>query len=67
VEPPAKDHPFMTLDNVTITPHLAGSTKDAFNRTPYLLLAEMKRTIEEGNARWIVNEKDVKVNLTKLK
>ena len=67
VEPPAQDHPFMTLDNVTITPHLAGSTKDAFNRTPYLLLEELKRTVNEGNPRWIVNEKDVNPDLTKLK
>lgn len=66
VEPPAKDHPFMILDNVTITPHLAGSTKDAFNRTPYLLLQELKRAIAEGNPRWLVNGKDVKVDLSKL-
>lgn len=65
VEPPSKDHPLMTLENVTITPHLAGSTKDAFNRTPYLLLAEIKRTIAEGNPRWIVNrQEDVKFALT---
>ena len=64
VEPPAKDSPFMTLDNVTVTPHLAGSTKDAFNRTPYLLLAEIKRTAEEGNPRWIVNAKDIDVDLS---
>ncbi|MGE1061765.1 2-hydroxyacid dehydrogenase [Megasphaera paucivorans] len=66
VEPPAKNHPFMTLDNVTITPHLAGSTKDAFNRTPYLLLEEIKRTAQEGKPRWIVNAKDVSVELNTL-
>lgn len=67
VEPPAEDHPFMTLENVTITPHLAGSTKDAFNRTPYLLLEELKRTIAEGKPRWIVSQSDIKIDLTKLK
>lgn len=67
VEPPAKDHPFMTLDNVTITPHLAGSTKDAFNRTPYLLLEEVKRTIAQGQPRWIVNQKDIQTDFSKLK
>jgi D-3-phosphoglycerate dehydrogenase len=67
VEPPAQDHPFMTLDNVTITPHLAGSTKDAFNRTPYILLEEIKRVAGEGNPRWIVNAKDIQVDFNSLK
>lgn len=67
VEPPAADHPLMNLDNVTITPHLAGSTKDAFSRTPYLLLAEIKRTVLEGNPRWVVNQKDLSLDLKALK
>lgn len=67
VEPPAKNHPFLTLDNVTITPHLAGSTKDAFNRTPYILLQELKRASQEGNPRWVVNAKDINVDLSPLK
>lgn len=54
-EPPGPDHPLMQLPNVTITPHLAGSTKDAFSRTPYLLLEEIKRTLEQGEPRWVVN------------
>ncbi len=33
-EPLRKDSPFLTLDNVTITAHLAGSTSDAFRNTP---------------------------------
>ncbi len=66
IEPPPADHPLMTLDNVTITPHLAGSTKDAFNRTPYLLLKELKRVAAEGNPRWIVNAKDVSIDYKKF-
>jgi D-3-phosphoglycerate dehydrogenase len=66
IEPPPADHAFMHLDNVTITPHLAGSTKDAFNRTPYLLLKELKRVAAEGNPRWIVNDKDVSVDYKKF-
>lgn len=67
VEPPAVDHPFMSLDNVTITPHLAGSTKDTFSRTPYLLLKELKRAANEGNLRWFVNSNEVNINLDEFK
>ncbi|MCI1747310.1 MAG: 2-hydroxyacid dehydrogenase [Acidipropionibacterium sp.] len=37
VEPLPADHPFVTLPNATITGHLAGSTADAFKKTPRLL------------------------------
>lgn len=36
-EPPGKEYPLVTLDNVTITPHLAGGTVDAFTNSPVLL------------------------------
>lgn len=54
-EPLEKDHPLHNLDNVTITPHLAGATNDTFKMTPYLLLRELKRSLdahEESN--WLV-------------
>ena len=35
-EPIPANHPFLSLDNVTITPHLAGSTVDAFRNSPKL-------------------------------
>lgn len=59
VEPPPEGHPLLRLPNVTLTPHLAGSTTDAFGRTPYLLLAEIKRVMEGGDMRWIVNRDSV--------
>jgi D-3-phosphoglycerate dehydrogenase len=37
VEPPGKDYPLITLENITITPHLAGGTVDAFLNSPKLL------------------------------
>lgn len=37
VEPLPPDSPFLTLRNVTLTAHLAGSTIDAFKKTPRLL------------------------------
>lgn len=47
VEPPGKDYKMVTLDNVTITPHLAGGTRDAFTQSPKLLAKEMKKVLNE--------------------
>lgn len=54
-EPISPNHPLLSLDNVTLTPHLAGATNDTMKKTPYLLLREMKRVMEQGvSSRWIV-------------
>ncbi len=42
VEPPAKDYPLVTLPNVTLTPHMAGGSNDAFKNTPKRLIEDMK-------------------------
>lgn len=56
VEPPPADYPMVVLDNVTITPHLAGGTRDAFTYSPVLLAKEMKRAIcDQEPSRSIVN------------
>lgn len=41
-EPPAADDPLTNLPNVTITPHMAGGSNDAFFNTPKLLMSRMK-------------------------
>ncbi len=43
VEPPAKDYPLVTLPNVTLTPHMAGGSNDAFKNTPKRLMNDMKK------------------------
>ncbi|MCD8139604.1 MAG: hypothetical protein LUE17_07485 [Planctomycetaceae bacterium] len=35
-EPLPDSHPFLTLDNVTLAPHMAGTTRDAFTNSPRL-------------------------------
>lgn len=55
IEPPAKDYPIVTLENVTITPHLAGGTVDAFTGSPKLLAKEMFYITEGKLSRYIVN------------
>lgn len=44
-EPLDDDSPLRTLDNITLTPHLAGSTREAFHRAPFLLVERIRREI----------------------
>lgn len=53
-EPPGADYPLVTLDNVTITPHIAGGTKDAFRNSPILLAEEMERWLGTGTSRYLI-------------
>lgn len=43
IEPLPRDHPYNNLDNITITPHIAGSTVGNFANSPVIL---SKRIIE---------------------
>jgi D-3-phosphoglycerate dehydrogenase len=40
-EPPGLDHPLVGLENVTLTPHMAGGSVDAFVNSPQRLAADM--------------------------
>jgi D-3-phosphoglycerate dehydrogenase / 2-oxoglutarate reductase len=42
-EPPGKDYPLVTLENVTLTPHMAGGSNDAFFNSPGRLAAEINK------------------------
>lgn len=55
VEPPSADYPLVAIDNVTITPHLAGGTVDAFTNSPRLLAAEMIGVTQAKPSRYIIN------------
>ena len=54
-EPLKSDCPFLTLDNVTIVPHLAGSTADAFRNSPRLFAAHLIRCLNGEKNLPIVN------------
>ncbi len=45
-EPLESDSPLRKLDNLTLTPHLAGSTVEAFHGAPRLLVERIKRQLE---------------------
>jgi D-3-phosphoglycerate dehydrogenase len=44
-EPPGRDYPLVRLDNVTVTPHMAGGSTDAFYGSPGRLAADLAAVI----------------------
>jgi D-3-phosphoglycerate dehydrogenase len=54
-EPLPADHPLVGLDNVTIVPHLAGSTIDAFRNSPKMLAAHLARMLRGDEDLPVVN------------
>lgn len=49
-EPLPAGHPFLQLDNVTLAPHLAGSTGDAFRNSPVLMAGHLARMLRGEGA-----------------
>ena len=54
-EPIPEDSPFLELDNVTLTTHIAGTTADALGKSPYLLMNEMAKLIKGEDSGFVVN------------
>ncbi len=54
-EPIEKDNPLLGLDNVTLTTHIAGTTTDALNNSPYLLMEDIEKLFKGEESRFIVN------------
>lgn len=55
-EPIPAESPYLGLDNVTLTSHLAGTTSDALTNSPFLLLEDIAKFVSGGEARYIVNK-----------
>jgi D-3-phosphoglycerate dehydrogenase / 2-oxoglutarate reductase len=54
-EPPGREYPLVALDNVTLTPHMAGGSNDAFFNSPARLAAEMAKLWDGEGSRFILN------------
>jgi D-3-phosphoglycerate dehydrogenase / 2-oxoglutarate reductase len=54
-EPLPPDHPFLRLENVTLTPHLAGSTRDGFRNSPVLMAGHLARLLRGQRPLPVVN------------
>ncbi|MCX7044809.1 MAG: 2-hydroxyacid dehydrogenase [Candidatus Sumerlaeota bacterium] len=55
VEPLPPDHPLLKLDNVTLTPHMAGSTVDGFRNSPRLMAGHLARMLRGEKNLPIIN------------
>ena len=55
-EPPVEGHPFYTLPNCLLTPHIAGSAGDEVARMGEYMLAECKACLDGGECRYEVTE-----------
>ncbi len=53
-EPVPYDHPYLTLDNVTLTPHIAGGKGGAKVRDPRKTLENIKLFKDTGTAKYMV-------------
>ncbi|AEE92268.1 Phosphoglycerate dehydrogenase [Tepidanaerobacter acetatoxydans Re1] len=54
-EPLPENSEFLELDNVTLTTHIAGTTKEALTRSPELLVRDIEKFLSEGKADFIIN------------
>jgi D-3-phosphoglycerate dehydrogenase len=55
-EPTTADYPLVKLDNVTVTPHMAGGSKDAFWNSPIKLSVEMAGLLTGQCGRAVMNK-----------
>jgi len=55
VEPLPVNHPLLELDNVTIVPHIAGSTIDAFRNSPKMMADHLRRMLQGQSPLPIIN------------
>lgn len=49
-EPLPPGHPYLSLDNVTLTPHMAGGSDDAFRRSPRLLCGQIIEALRKSRS-----------------
>ncbi|MEN3931219.1 2-hydroxyacid dehydrogenase [Microvirga sp. W0021] len=54
-EPLKADSEFPKLDNVTLTTHIAGTTREALTRSPDLLMEDIAKFLKGEQARFIIN------------
>ncbi|MDR3590817.1 MAG: 2-hydroxyacid dehydrogenase [Negativicutes bacterium] len=54
-EPIKPDNELLTLDNVTLTTHIAGTTREALTRSPEILMEDIYKLLSGGKPRFVIN------------
>ena len=54
-EPPAQDNPLFGLENVILTPHIAGATRESGMNIMNMTLDNLIRVIKGGKPLWVLN------------
>jgi D-3-phosphoglycerate dehydrogenase len=54
-EPPPKDHQLFGLENVILTPHLAGSTRESGMRIINMAMDNLVRVMKNEKPLWVLN------------
>ena len=54
-EPLPLDHPFYSMENVLLTPHIASNTVETMDRMALHAAQEIHRVLSGGNPEWPVN------------
>ena len=54
-EPLQPNSRWLELDNVTLTPHIAGTTAEALSNSPYLLVEDINKVLSGGKPQFILN------------
>jgi phosphoglycerate dehydrogenase-like enzyme len=53
-EPPPQDHPLFGLDNIILTPHLAGATNESRARIVSMAMENIARVIKGEKPHWVI-------------
>ncbi|NLY17530.1 MAG: hydroxyacid dehydrogenase [Clostridiaceae bacterium] len=60
-EPPEKNSPLYTLENITLTPHIAGAMDSECGRMGGYMLEELKRFIDGQPLKWAITRKQASI------
>lgn len=60
-EPIPLDDPILKLDNVTITPHLAGNVVEALPQSPFMMVENINDYLQNNQVNKAINSKKLKI------
>lgn len=60
-EPPVKGSPLYSMDNIFLTPHIAGSLNREYARIGFYMVEELKRYVSNEDFKWKITEENAKI------